>query len=80
MSEERFGRIDKTPEDVRERFDGIDRRFDAIDGRLDGIDHRLDDLGRHIRVLHEEVIDRIQSIADPTHTIRRDASLRSASP
>ena len=49
MSEERFGRIDKTPEDVRERFDGIDRRFDAIDGRLDGIDHRLDDLGRHIR-------------------------------
>ena len=36
-----------------------DKRFDGIDQRLDGIDKRFDETNRHMRVLHEEVLNRI---------------------
>ena len=65
MSEERFDRIEHGLSDFRARFDGVDARFaevdarfDRVETRLDRLDGRMDDLGRHMRVLHESVMDR----------------------
>ena len=53
-----------------ERFAQVDRRFDQVDRRFDQVDQRFDQLENHIRegdeetrhqmrILHEEVINRI---------------------
>jgi chromosome segregation ATPase len=65
------------------RFDAMDQRFDAMDQRFAHIDSKFEELGRHMRVLHEEVIDRIASTREsPTttsvkpHDVRDEISRR----
>jgi chromosome segregation ATPase len=61
--DKRFAQVDR-------RFDQVDRRFDQVDQRFDQVDQRFDQLENHIRegdeetrhqmrMLHEEVINRI---------------------
>ena len=68
------GRLDH----VDRRLDRIEGQLAGVDGRLDtletgqvelrqALDARTDDLARQMRVLHEDVIDRLHAIADPTH-------------
>jgi chromosome segregation ATPase len=54
----RFDRVDARFAEVDARFDRVDARFDRVETRLDRLDGRMDDLGRHMRVLHESVMDR----------------------
>ena len=59
-------------------FDGLSvrevRRRDlpstGMDRRFDGLDTRIDDLNRHVHVLHEDVIARIEASSD-RHAVTR---------
>ena len=59
MFEERFNGIEQ-------RLDRLDGRIDKLDGRVDTLDGRVDELGRQMRGLHEDVIETIKAIPDPT--------------
>jgi len=60
-----------------------DERFERIDGRLDRLEHgqidtnrRLADLGQHMRVLHEDMIERFKGLQEkdsPTRNEMRQA-------
>jgi hypothetical protein len=80
MSEERFDRIDQALErleagqsHVELRLDGIDLRLEGVDRRFDAVDRRIEDLDQHMRVLHEDALERIASA--PDHTPRLEAKL-----
>jgi hypothetical protein len=53
------------------RMDGLERRMDGLEKRMDALETALSDLRREMRVLHEEVLDRIEA-ADPTPALRRE--------
>jgi hypothetical protein len=86
MAESSLGEIDAKFEATNRRFDGIDQRLDGINRRLDGVDQRLDTLtsgqealrldvqglGREMRVLHEDTIDKIVALAPDFAPIRRE--------
>jgi hypothetical protein len=65
MSEERLARIESTLHDLV-------RGQETLEKRLTALDERTGELRTHMGVLHEDVIDRIQAIADPTHLLRRE--------
>ena len=69
----RFAQVDARFDAVDARFDAVDARFDSVEQVLISLQtqitsnhrefrERFDELGRHMRVLHEELIDRIATI------------------
>jgi tetrahydromethanopterin S-methyltransferase subunit G len=52
-----------------ERFDAIERKLDTVAGELR---QEIADLGRQMRVLHEDTIDRIAALAPDFGPIRRE--------
>jgi chromosome segregation ATPase len=71
----RFERIDARFEQIDARFEQIDARFDRIEARLDGHDSRFDRIEARIseesdrlyarmRILHEELVERIKTIGE----------------
>ena len=71
----RFERIDARFERIDARFEQIDARFDRIEARLDGHDSRFDRIEARIseesdrlyarmRILHEELVERIKTIGE----------------
>jgi len=63
------------------RFEQIDARLDQIDGRLDGHDSRFDRLEARItgesgrlyarmRMLHEDLVERIKTIGERRRNLR----------
>jgi len=58
-----------------------EERLERIETKVDGLETRFDDLGRHMRVLHEDLVGRIADLAPDYAPIRRefkeaDAELR----
>lgn len=51
-------------DEVDQRFKAVDHRFKTIDQRLDTIDQRIDEQGRHMRLLHNEALERIAAIGE----------------
>ena len=67
----RFAQVDARFEQVDGRFAQVDARFEQVDGRFDQVDARFDrleqrmttdkaELYAHMRMLHEELIERIK--------------------
>lgn len=64
-----------------DRFDRIDTRLDRLEHGQEALRAEVGDLRRHMGVLHEEVLDRIQTLAFDPAPLRRefragDAALR----
>jgi len=64
-----------------ERLERIETKVDGLETRFDGLETKFDDLGRHMRVLHEDLVGRIADLAPDYAPIRRefkeaDAELR----
>jgi hypothetical protein len=63
-----------------ERFDAIERKLDTVVGQLreemngmgSGLRQEIADLGRQMRVLHEDTIDRIAALAPDFGPVRRE--------
>ena len=67
----RLDRVDARLDRVEARLDRIESRLDAVEFRLDRVEARLasleskvDENGRHMRVLHEDLIARIGALGD----------------
>ena len=78
MSEERLTRIENTLTEVRTDVEELrsgqaELRTDVQELRSGQTELRAEvrDLGHQMRVLHEDVIDRIKAIPDPTEVLRR---------
>jgi hypothetical protein len=65
LSAEDSTRIDR-------RLDGIERVLAQLRSDVTQFRSDLTDFRREMRVLHEDVIGRIQDIADPTDSLRRE--------
>lgn len=65
MSDERLGRI----ETIQDQLLAGQARLES---HVAGLESRVTDLDRHMRVLHEDLVDRITAIADPTAMLRRE--------
>lgn len=85
MSEQRFENIEQRLTSVEGKADTLETKLERLEAKVDGLRvemHTLhDDLGRQMRVLHEEVIDRIAALSPDYTQIRRefttaDAQLR----
>ena len=63
MFEERFDRIEQRLDRLEGGQHELRADLEAHGGRLEG---RIDDLGRHMHVLHEDVIARIAAIPEYT--------------
>ena len=75
----RFDRIEGWQANADARFDRVedwqakaDARFDRIDAKFDRVDAKFEELARHMRVLHEDVIDRISVIGGYTGPTREE--------
>jgi len=55
-----------------ERFDRIEARLDRLEGGQEALRADVGDLRRHMGVLHEEVLDRIQTLAFDPAPLRRE--------
>ena len=59
-------------EEIRARFDAVDRRFDALELRME---QGFEETRRHARVLYEDLVTRIATIGEgqpaPTRRPRR---------
>jgi len=64
QSDARFDRMDARFEQVDARFDRIDARFEQVDARFDRLEQRMvtdkEELYAHMRMLHEQLIERIK--------------------
>jgi chromosome segregation ATPase len=62
------------------RFDRLEGRVDKLEGRFDKLEECLEtglqDLGHQMRILHEDVIDRIKALSDPSDMLRREMNAR----
>jgi chromosome segregation ATPase len=79
----RLDGVDRRLDSIDAHLDRVDGRLDRVDGRLDNVERGLDALGnemrtlnqdtRHeMRVLHEQVLDRIAALAPDFGPIRRE--------
>lgn len=71
MADEYLERIEHWQHGADERFDRIeswqhsaDERFDRIDRRFEQVDQRFDELTRYMRLLHEDMIDRLKGSSE----------------
>jgi archaellum component FlaC len=66
--DDRLGAVDRRLDGIDDRLGAVDRRLGAVDQRFDRLeahmDSRFDELGRHMRVLHEDVIGRIGALRE----------------
>jgi chromosome segregation ATPase len=81
MSEERLDRIDARLDRLEQGQDALRADVDGLRTDVDGLRTDVGDLRRHMGVLHEEVLDRIQTLAFDPAPLRRefragDAALR----
>lgn len=56
---ERFDNVDNRFESVNKRFDNVDGKFGSVDKQFQAVREEIREVGRHMRVLHEDVISRI---------------------
>jgi hypothetical protein len=59
LSEQRMDRVEVR---IDSMHTDMNRRFDAVEQALISLQTQITDLHRHMRVLHEDVIDRISKI------------------
>jgi len=64
----RFERIDTRFDQIDARFAQVDARFDRVDARFERIDAQFERVYSQMRMLHEDLIDRIKALGE-----RRDA-------
>jgi archaellum component FlaC len=70
--ETRLDRVETRLDRVETRLDRVEMRLGGVETRLGGVESRVEDLDRHMHVLHEDVIDRIRSLANPDAITKRD--------
>jgi archaellum component FlaC len=68
----RLDRMDRRFDQIDQRFEAVDSRFEKVDQRFDRLEAKMDETNRHMRVLHEEVLDRIAALAPDFGPIRRE--------
>lgn len=85
MHEKRLTGIETRLSLLENKVDSLDKKVDSLDKKVDGLDKKVDELGeslgRQMRVLHEDTIDKIKALAPDFAPVRRefhaaDAKLR----
>ena len=72
MSEERLAKVEQNLAKVEQRLANVEQNLDGMQVDITDLKHGQDDLKRHMGVLHEEVLDRIKTLAFDPGPLRRD--------
>jgi len=72
MSEERFARIEARLDSLNQGQDNLRAGQDSLRVGQDSLRVGQDELRRHMGVLHEEVLDRIQALVFDPEPLRRE--------